>query len=370
MRGTQKQLCSVLGKSIIIGPIRGHACDFANYLLTNVLVDTSAVNIVLLGNYIDGAHQSIEVLYLVALLIIHSGKTVVPLLGKHELLYPIQPENFGSLRNELILRCNHSHKNIEDYEVVVRQFFASLNTACLVENRLFCVAGGPASGYRHLEDIDSETSQEALREFVLNEQMDEDEERIADGNAFVSQPSEQAFRFTFNAVCNFLSRNNLVMMIIGMEYHTSRPDYDSFARPNHYKESIYFPGFMFGRTHPDTKVPAVLTIFSAPAFCGVNRNGACLVTTSSDRIEVHELPVYSRRPLITPGTQDHSFSWAQPMMERAITSILRDMVFGNIVEKHEEDVEYKHMESVATSKMRRMCHLLKSYDLPLPELPK
>ncbi|KAL7698855.1 hypothetical protein NQL31_003616 [Lotmaria passim] len=365
----------VSGSTIVFGPIRGHACDFANILLTKVLPNKNVRNIVFLGNYIDGAHQSLEVLFLIAALVVCSRFHITPLVGKHEMMYPIQPENFGSLRNEMLLCCAHSPQtSLEVCESTMREFFAVLPIACVVENKYFCVAGGPASGFRTLEEMETKrVTQDSLKEFVLNEPMDEDEERIADGSAFVaSQSNELAFRYTFNAACNFLSRNRLGMFIVGMEYHTSRPDYDSFARPNHYKESIYFPGYMLGRIHPETQVPAVLTIFSAPCFCGVNRNNACIVEITGKRLEVQELGVYAKRPLVTPGTQDHAFSWAQPMLERAVVAIAREMIFGAIKEEAapESDSRRKHLEEIAVSKMRRMCQLLQAHDLPLPEVPK
>lgn len=365
----------VAGSTVVFGPLRGHACDFANVLLTKVLPNRQVTNLVFLGNYIDGAHQSLEVLFLLASLIVCSRFRVTPLIGKHEMMYPLQPENFGSLRNEMLLFCARSpHTSLDDCERAMRDFFAVLPIACVVDNKYFCVAGGPASGFRALEEMEGKrVTQDALKEFVLNEPMDEDEERIADGSAFVaSQSNELAFRFTFNAACNFLSRNRLAMFVVGMEYHTSRPDYDSFARPNHYKESIYFPGYMLGRIHPDTQVPAVLTMFSAPSFCGVNRNNACIAEINDRRLEVQELSVYADRPLVTPGTQDHAFSWAQLMLERAVVAIAREILFGAIKEDAppESDTHHKHLEEIAVAKMRRMCQLLQTHDLPLPEVPK
>lgn len=364
----------VNGDTVIFGPIRGHAVDFANILLTKVLPSKDLKNIVFLGNYIDGAHQSLEVLFLISALIKCSRFRIIPLVGRHEMFYPIQPENFGSLRNELLMRCLSNESNVMEYEGTMRRFFAVLPIACIVEENYFCVAGGPASEYRLISDMEApNVSQDALREFVLNEAMDEDEERIADGSAFMtSQNNELAFRYTFNAACNFLSRNKLGMLIVGMEYHTSRPDYDSFARPNHYKESIYFPGYILGRIYQATQIPVVLTMFSAPSFCGVNRNDACIAKVKGRWLQVQELSVYPKRPLVTPGTQDHALSWAEPMLERAIVAIAREMLFGAIKKDDvpAEDEQYKKVEKVAVAKMRRMCQLLQSHNLPLPEVPK
>ncbi|AYU76914.1 hypothetical protein conserved [Leishmania donovani] len=364
----------VCGDTIVFGPIRGHAADFANILLTKVLPNRCVKNIVFLGNYIDGAHQSLGVLFLIAALIVCSRFHIVPLIGKHEMMYPIQPETFGSLRNEMLLCCTRRRQPLEQYESIMKEFFSVLPIACVVENRFFCVAGGPSSKFRTLEEIELITlTQDASKEFALNKPMDEDEERIADGSAFVaSQENELAFRYTFNAACNFLSRNKLAMLIVGMEYHMSLPDYDSFARPNHYKESIYFPGYMLGRIHPETQLPAVLSMFSAPSFCGVNRNNACIAEIADNRLVVQELGVYAKRPLVSPGTQDHAFSWAQPMLERAVVVIARDIIRGVVKEDAatDDDAHRKRLEEVAVSKMRRMCMLLRAHDLPLPDVPK
>ncbi|KAG5509809.1 hypothetical protein JKF63_07453 [Porcisia hertigi] len=372
LREKRKVLERLSSDTIVFGPLRGHAVDFANILLTKVLPNRRVRNIVFLGNYIDGAHQSLDVLFLISVLVVCSRFRVVPLIGKHEMLYPIQPQNFGSLRNEMLLYCTRQHVPLAEYEKIMKEFFAVLPIACVVHN-FFCVAGGPSSGFRFLEEMEAKAvTQEALKEFVVNEPMDEDEERIADGNAFVvSQDNEAAFRYTFNAACNFLSRNKLAMFIVGMEYHTNWPDYDGFARPNHYKESIYFPGYILGRIHPVTQLPAVLSMFSAPSFCGVNRNNACIVEIANRQLEVQELGVYARRPLVTPGPQDHAFSWAQPMLERAIVVIAREMIFGIKADAAPEiDAHKARLEAVAVAKMRRMCVLLRAHNLPLPDVPK
>lgn len=371
-RGRRQLWESVEGDTLVIGPIRGHGCDFANLLLTRVN-EEKLEHIVLLGNYIDGGHQSVEVIYLIALLILESHLNIVPLIGRHEYLYPTAPETFGSLQNELILRSIHTRRALFEYETCFKEFFSVLSVGCVVDRRYLCVAGGPASTHRFLVDAQAEVSMAVLHEFILNEQMDEDEERIADKCAFIKSQNGPTFRFTFNAVCNFISRNHLACLIIGMEYHTSRPEYDSFAKPNHYKESIYFPGYTLTRMHPQTHMPAVTAIFTAPSFCGVNRNNGSCVRIANQVVKVHEFEVCRQRPLITPGRQDHAFSWSQPMMENAVTDIIRLMVFAHISEPKaqpdEVDAEYALKERVAVAKMYRMCQLLKQHQIPLPVVP-
>eukprot|EP00796_Vickermania_ingenoplastis_P012102 gene12102-8326_t len=361
----------VEGDTFVIGPIRGHGSDFAHYLLTVVLTNNEVSNIVFLGNYIDGAHQALSVLYLVALLILHSGKQVVPLIGRHEHLYPMRPENFGSLQRELELRAINAGVTLDAYEPVVKQFFVSLSVGCIVDDLFFCVAGGPASNFPYIADLNSSaaSSHEAVQEFILNSPMDEDEEHMSEGYAFIPSPDEVAFRFTFNAACNFISRNKLASLVVGMEYYTDRPEYDSFAKPNHYKLSVFFPGYTLGRIHPEKKLPAVTSVFSAPKFCGVNWNNACILQLFRRRVVIRELEAYPGRKLILPGSQDHCFSWAQPLLEKAVVSIAHQLIFHQGVKETSKplvDTEEHEDEQLAVAKMRRLCQLLKENDLPFP----
>lgn len=378
-RCTRPLFDEVHGDTFVVGPIRGHGSDFAHYLLSVVLVEDTVPNIVFLGNYIDGAHQGLAVLYLVGLLILHSGRHVVPLIGKHEHLYPMRPENFGSLQRELELRAINAGVGVETYESIVKRFFLSLSVGCTIDDLFFCVAGGPASNYPYVRPLRDTTAvcstqpHEPFHEFILNSPMDEDEEHMAEGCAFIHSPDETAFRFTFNAAGNFISRNKLASLIVGMEYYTDRPEYDSFAKPNHYKLSVFFPGYTLGRIHPETKLPAVTSVFSAPKFCGVNWNNACILQVCNKRIIIRELTAYTRRKLILPGSQDHCFSWTQPLLEKAVVSIAHQLLFhdtakdavvpsGSTCEREEEEI--------AIAKMGRLCELLKANDLPFPVVPR
>lgn len=374
MRREQNLFERVFGDTFVVGPIRGHGSDFAHYLLSVILPNDSVENIVFLGNYIDGAHQALSVLYLVALLILHSNKRVIPLIGKHEHFYPMRCENFGSLQKELELRARSDGVEVEEYESIVKKFFSSLAVGCVVDNTYFCVAGGPASGFPLLSKLNEASSHDELQEFFLNSPMDEDEENMAVGYAFFHSPDELGFHFTFNAACNFLTRNKLAALIVGTDYYTDRPEYDSFAKPNHYKLSVYFPGYTLGRIHPLTKLPAVTSVFSAPQFCGVNWNNACILQISDKRIIIRELTAFSGRKLILPGPQDHCFSWAQPLLEKAVVSLARLFLFhqepGDVPPPDDENVAEKEEEHIAVGKMRRMCELLEDNRLPFPVIPK
>lgn len=367
----------VEGETFVVGPIRGHGSDFAHYLLSAILPNDTVPNIVFLGNYINGAPQGLSVLYLVALLILHSDRVVVPLIGKHEFLYPVAQENFGSLENELELRAINAGVRLEDYELIVKDFFSCLSVGCTVDNLFFCTAGGLASTFAYVSELCElqGLSHEHTKEFILNSPMDEDEERMSEGYAFIRSPDEIAYKYTFNAACNFISRNKLASTIVGMEYYIDRSEYDSFSKPNHYKVSVFFPGYTLGRVHPVTRLPGVISVFSAPKFCDYNLNNACILQISRNRILIRELSVFEDRKLIFPAPQDHFFSWAQPIIEKAVVFFARQFIFnhkeGMLIKakysgKQNEDEE----EPLIVSKAYRMCQLLLEYNLPFPIIPK
>ncbi|ORC85793.1 kinetoplastid-specific phospho-protein phosphatase [Trypanosoma theileri] len=366
-------LKEVSGDTLIIGPCRGHAADLAHYLQKDVLYKASRgeLNIVFLGNYVDGGHQSLEVLYLVALMVQHFP-SVVPLIGSHEMYYPFPSGDFGSLQGELRLRSIQMGVPLDTLEEALKDFFTKLPVVCIVNKRFFCSSSGLASEYRFISTIAQESSQMKLSGFIQNKPMDEDEDRLASGCAFVGAQSEigSYFRYSFDAMCNFLSRNNLYTHIGGLEYHTGRYEVETFSRLNRHRESTYFPGYVLGRFQYRFHVPTHILLFSAPHFAGVNQNYGCTLAIKGETLELRQFDVYMERPIIMPGNENHAFSWSQEILERSLTSIIHDIMFADIPKppENEDNNDPACTQEAQNMKSRylRMCQLLKSHSLPLP----
>ncbi|KAH9598127.1 Calcineurin-like phosphoesterase domain [Trypanosoma melophagium] len=366
-------LQEVSGDTLIIGPCRGHAADLAHYLKKDVLQKAAMgqLNIVFLGNYVDGGHQSLEVLYIVALMVQHFP-CVIPLIGRHEMYYPFPSGDFGSLQGELRLRSIQVGISLDFLEEALKDFFAKLPVVCIVNKRFFCSPSGLASEYRLLSNIAQERSQRKLSGFVQNKPMDEDEDRLSSGCAFVGVQTEigSYFRYTYDAMCNFLSRNNLYTHIGGLEYHTCRYELETFSRFNRHRESTYFPGYVLGRVQHKFHVPTHILLFSAPHFSGVNQNYGCTLAITGDTLELREFDVYIKRPIIMPGKENHAFSWSQGILGRTLASIIHDIMFADINRPpgNEDNADPACTQEAQNMRSRylRMCQLLKSKSLPLP----
>ncbi|AAZ11686.1 hypothetical protein, conserved [Trypanosoma brucei brucei TREU927] len=368
-----RPLEEVSGDTVVIGPCRGHAADLAHCLDTHVLSRAiqGKLNLVFLGNYVDGGHHSVEVLYMLALCMLDLP-SVTPLVGRHEMFYPFPPGDFGSLRAELRLRSIHCDVPLDSIEETVRRFFSTLPVACIINKRFFCSSSGIASTYRFTEEISRERSRLRLNEFVQNQPMNEEEDKLYAGCAFVGSHTAtgNCLRYTHNALCNFLLRNDLFTHIAGIEFHASSERSENFMSFDRYRESRYLPGWMFGRIRKGLRVPSYIFLFSAPHFCDVNKNSGCILTIVGNRtVELQQLDMYVSRPLIMPGEASHGFAWSQGILLKTLRnffySVLYDKVDVNANECGERhlvaNAKLPSEEEVMKLKYRRMCELVKKH---------
>lgn len=174
---------------VIFGPVRAHAVDLASVLLT-VLPSTwpspqagASVSFVFLGDYIDGGSQSVETLCILLLLYLLDPSRVVLLKGRHELLYPV-PRTWtgvdvscGRLDSQLSLLCQQEavrpfegssnpllrtvspetkmNALFEEVSTRLRDLFAALPIACVVDSKFFCACGGIAPDIRKPSDVNT-----------------------------------------------------------------------------------------------------------------------------------------------------------------------------------------------------------------------
>nr|CCC90847.1 conserved hypothetical protein [Trypanosoma congolense IL3000] len=362
----------VSGETVVIGPCRGHAVDLAYCLERYVLArfPNGGVNIVFLGNYVDGGHNSVEVLYMIALAML-SLPCVIPLVGRHEMLYPHHPGGFGSLRRELFLRSLRCGIPMEDMEDIVRCFFSKLPVACTVNKRFFCSSSGLASCYRFVEEIARERFQWRLGEFVQNQPMNEEEDKSNEGYAFVGSHTAagNCLRYTHNALCNFLLRNNLFTHIGGIEYHALSERSENFMELDRRRESKYLPGWVFGRMRTEPRAPSYIFLFSASHFCDVNRNSGCILTISkSNAMVLQQFDVHAMRPAVMPCEQNHAFAWSYRLLMESVVDIFYNILRSGVAasgrkcpdDKSSFHVEVIRNEDVMKWKYRRMCEMVKS----------
>jgi len=206
-----------------------------------------------LGDYVDRGGFGIEcLLYLYSLKIAYPSRIVL-LRGNHECHHLTE---LGGFKRECI------EKYSERVYAACVQSFHSLPIAALVDGKIFCVHGGLSPQLISLGDIAMVNRfREPGMYGLLCDLLWSDPIPIF---GYETQPSaigpvldrnttfmhnttrNVSFFYTYQAVCQFLARNNLDMLIRGHESQVT--------------------GYKMYRNTPYHKLPSMITIFSAPNY--------------------------------------------------------------------------------------------------------
>ena len=195
------------------------------------------------------------------------------------------------------------HRRNEAYystEKLIYELFDALPLACVVNGRYFCTTGGIPATSTRVSDLNSTVCRviagredgidfEKCCEVVFSDPMDDDDEARLGPTALFATNLERGLSHTFsyNAACRFLAANGLAAVVRANSFTTHRFSRATnlSGRPWHYQYSQNDVGYRLYRTNPTTRIPTVISIFSAPSFQSTNRNLAAFVelpASSSD----------------------------------------------------------------------------------------
>lgn len=113
----------------------------------------------------------------------------------------------------------------------------------------------------------------------------------------------------YDAVCQFLERNNLATMIRGHEAQDA--GYVTTALPLHGYSTFDHRFTMYKKT-PQKKLPSVITIFSAPNYLDVYRNRAAVLKYANQNITIRQFNS-NPHPYWLPNFMD-AFTWSLPFV--------------------------------------------------------
>ncbi|KAL7292983.1 hypothetical protein TKK_0013433 [Trichogramma kaykai] len=203
-----------------------------------------------LGNYVGKGRFGIECIFYLWSLKIRYPNTFFLLRGNHESRYHAENCTF---KNECEVKYD-----LEIYEACLTAFNA-LPLAALVNKKFFCIHGGLTPEILHLEDIIkinrfTEPSLISLLSGLLGS--NPCEHYGTEKKSLFYNTTSNSFSFSYKAVCDFLTRHDLLSMIRAHE--------------------VQGDGFELYRM-TDRGFPSMITIFSAPNYQDMCRNTAAII---------------------------------------------------------------------------------------------
>ncbi|KAJ9453771.1 Calcineurin subunit A [Diplonema papillatum] len=266
-----------------------------------------------LGDYVDrGCFGCEVVLYLMAAKICHP-KTFYLLRGNHECAHLTSYFNFKS-------ECLYKY-NTHVYEKVL-DCFMSLPLAAVLNNRFLCVHGGLSPDVKTLDDINSiarfrdPPGSGPMCDLLWADPMEEEEDTSPELLYLHNDLRGCSYVFSYNAVCKFLSNNNLLSII---RAHEAQDE-----------------GYKLYKKSP-TGFPSVICIFSAPNYCDSYDNKAAIIRFQNNLMNIRQFNS-STHPYYLPNFMN-AFSWSMPFVAEKVTDMLITM--WNVVD---EDMEVDQEE--------------------------
>lgn len=259
-----------------------------------------------LGDYVDRGDFGIEcLLYLFALKIWNPSRIVL-LRGNHECRHLTEYFTFKK-------ECLHKYSE-KVYEACI-QSFCSLPVAAIVDGRFFCVHGGISPNLVTLQDLQNMNrfcepgSQGLLCDLLWadpitnygHETEPSHQAPLPSNTSFIPNATRGcSYFYTYNGVCQFLERNNLLSVIRGHEAQDA--------------------GYTMHRKTPKKNFPSVITIFSAPNYLDVYKNRGAVLKYANKNITIRQYNS-NPHPYWLPNFMD-AFTWSLPFVGAKITDML------------------------------------------------
>ncbi|KAF9450401.1 Metallo-dependent phosphatase [Macrolepiota fuliginosa MF-IS2] len=254
-----------------------------------------------LGDYVDRGDFGIEcLLYLYALKIWYPQKVIL-LRGNHECRHLTE---YFTFKRE----CLHKYSSAL-YEACIESF-CTLPVAALVDHKFFCVHGGLSPELVTLEDMErmNRFQEPGSRGLLCDllwadpiQAFGNEEGVVPPGSKFLPNATRGcSYYYTYEAVCQFLERNNLLTVIRGHEAQDA--------------------GYTMHKKTPKKHFPSVITIFSAPNYLDVYHNRAAVLKYANKNITIRQYNS-SPHPYWLPNFMD-AFTWSLPFVGAKITEML------------------------------------------------
>lgn len=300
--------------TVVVGDLHGQFYDLLSII--DVAGPPPETQFVFLGDYVDRGDFSTEIVFLLCAMKLATPKRVTLLRGNHE--SRLLGENMTFL-----LECQHKY-SAELFDVFM-ELFDSLPLCALVTGGAYgdclCMHGGIGPGLHRVEDINlidrfREIPQQGpFCDLLWSDPVDEyepDSEQFEDMTLeewdeieFVPNTiRHSSVQYGMKATAEFLNENDLACIVRG---HQVQED-----------------GYMEHFVTDESEIAMVLTIFSAPNYCGDYGNRGAFLMILPDRFEVqqmHDTP----HPFCLPDFAD-GITFTIPVLLQRIVEVLQKIV--------------------------------------------
>lgn len=341
----------------VCGDVHGQFFDLAR--LFDVGGDPVDTQYLFLGDYVDRGCFSTECIMFLFCMKLTYPKSFFMLRGNHECR---QLTSFFNFKDECLYK--YSQKL---YDAIMNSF-DNLPLACVVNKSFFCVHGGLSPDITSVEDIKKlDRFKEIPREGSMcdllwsdpyedkneSDKNDKDEDD-SDSDEFGGETTwfgynktrQCSYVYGVEAVKQFLELNQMTSII---RAHEAQLD-----------------GYKMQMVNPKSKIPRVITIFSAPNYCDVYKNKAACLKFDNNVLNIKQF-VQSPHPYYLPNFMD-VFQWSLPFVAEKVTDMLANVLeYPSDEEDEETEVEKKiharggllKKKVLAISKVLRMYRILR-----------
>lgn len=250
---------------IIIGDIHGQYYDMIH--MFEKVVDPKGIpqtNLLFLGDYVDRGIFSLEVLVFLFCLKLNFPKQVIMLRGNHE--SRAMTEHF-TFRSEILQKFREE----DVYEKFIDAFEA-LPISADVNGDYLCMHGGISPELKSKSDIDSINRfiepplHGFLCDLLWSDPMEDREARKLRFSKNVQR--ECSVKFGLDPVKEILRQNNFISVIRAHQ--------------------VQVDGYKMHRWGGHQAFPSVITVFSAPNYCGEYHNKGAVILIENDKMNIKQ----------------------------------------------------------------------------------
>jgi len=252
-----------------------------------------------LGDYVDRGIFSLEVcLYLFSLKLNHP-KEVVMLRGNHE--SRAMTEHF-TFRTEILQKFNDE----EIYEAFI-DCFESMPISADVNGDYLCMHGGISPHLKSTSDIDkiNRFVEPPLSGFLCDLLWaDPVDDKDAKKSKFEKNTAREcSIKFGLEPVKELLKKNNYISIIRAHQ--------------------VQVDGYKMHRWGGTTAFPSVITVFSAPNYCGEYHNKGAVILIENEKMNIKQYKDVDH-PFHLPGNID-LFKWSIPFLMDKVSEIIKTL---------------------------------------------